>query len=126
MLERTIASIGTMPETFIADAGYWSEPNAQACSDRRVDAYISTGRQKHDEQRAPSRGAIPKDLDAKGTMARKLRSKNGREVYTRRKAIVEPVVCQTKENRGLRRFLLRGLEMVNGEWSLMSTGHNLL
>jgi len=126
MLERTIASTGTLPVKFIADAGYWSEANAKACSDRGVDAYISTGRQKHGQQRAPSRGPVPKDLDAKGTMARKLRSKNGREVYARRKAIVEPVFGQTKENRGLRRFLLRGLEKVNGEWSLMSTGHNLL
>jgi transposase/transposase InsO family protein len=126
MLERTIASTGTLPEKFIADAGYWSEANAKACSDRGIDAYISTGRLKHGEQRAPSRGPIPKDLDAKGRMARKLRSKNGREVYARRKAIVEPVFGQTKENRGLRRFLLRGLEKVNGEWSLMSTGHNLL
>ena len=126
MLERIETSTGTLPETFIADAGYWSEANAKACSDRGIDAYISTGRQKHGQQRAPSRGPIPKDLDAKGTMARKLRSKNGREVYARRKAIVEPVFGQTKENRGLRRFLLRGLEKVNGEWSLMSTGHNLL
>jgi transposase len=126
MLERIEASTGTMPETFIADAGYWSEANAKACSDRGIDAYISTGRQKHGQLPPPSRGPIPKDLDAKGTMARKLRSKNGREVYARRKAIVEPVFGQTKENRGLRRFLLRGLEKVNGEWSLMSTGHNLL
>ncbi len=40
--------------------------------------------------------------------------------------LVEPVFGQTKENRGLRRSLLRGLEKVNREWSLMSTGHNLL
>jgi hypothetical protein len=39
---------------------------------------------------------------------------------------VEPVFGQTKEARGLRRFLLRGLEKVNGEWSLMCIGHNLL
>jgi hypothetical protein len=121
MLERIETSTGTLPETFIADAGYWSEANAKACSDRGIDAYISTGRQKHGQLPPPSRGPIPKDLDAKGRMARKLRSKNGREVYAKRKAIVEPVFGQTKENRGLRRFLLRGLEKVNGEWSLMST-----
>ena len=133
MLERIETSTGTLPEKFIADAGYWSEANAKACSDRGIDAYISTGRQKHGPLPPPSRGPIPKDLDAiaegceaVGRMARKLRSKNGREVYARRKAIVEPVFGQTKENRGLRRFLLRGLEKVNGEWSLMSTGHNLL
>ena len=47
MLERIETSTGTLPEKFIADAGYWSEPNAKACSDRGIDAYISTGRQKH-------------------------------------------------------------------------------
>jgi hypothetical protein len=88
MLERVEASTGTLPEKFIADAGYWSEANAQTCSDRGIDAYISTGRQKHGPLPPPSRGPIPKDLDAKGRMARKLRSKNGREVYARRKTIV--------------------------------------
>jgi hypothetical protein len=97
MLERIETSTGTMPATFIADAGYWSEANAKACRDRGIDAYISTGRLKHGEQRPPSRGPIPKDLDAKGIMARKLRSKSCREVYARRKAIVEPVFGQTKE-----------------------------
>ena len=33
---------------------------------------------------------------------------------------------QIKEARVLRRFLLRGLEKVNGEWALIATTHNLL
>lgn len=41
-------------------------------------------------------------------------------------ATVEPVFGQIKQGRGLRQFLLRGLEKVNGEWSLICTGHNLL
>jgi len=40
-------------------------------------------------------------------MARKLRKKEGREIYAMRKTIVEPVFGQTKEARGLRRFLAR-------------------
>ena len=39
---------------------------------------------------------------------------------------VEPVFGQIKQCRGFRQFLLRGLEKVNGEWSLICTGHNLL
>jgi len=58
-------------------------------------------------------------------MARKLRKKEGREIYARRKTIVEPVFCQTKEARGLRRFLLRGLTKVNGEWLLWGITHNI-
>ncbi len=37
-----------------------------------------------------------------------------------------PVFGQIKQGRGFRQFLLRGLEKVNGEWSLICTGHNLL
>ena len=58
-------------------------------------------------------------------MARKLRRKKGKEIYARRKTIVEPVFGQAKEGRGLRRFLLRGLEKVNGEWLLWGGTHNL-
>jgi hypothetical protein len=35
------------------------------------------------------------------------------------------VFGQTKEARGLRRFLLRGLTKVNGEWMLWGMTHNL-
>ena len=59
-------------------------------------------------------------------MVRKLRCKKGKKIYARRKTIVEPVFGQSKEARGLRKFLLRSLEKVNSEWSLMCTGHNLL
>ena len=58
-------------------------------------------------------------------MARKVRSKTGKETYARRTTIVEPVFGQTR-GRGLKRFLLRGLEKVNGGWSLGSSSHNLL
>ena len=39
---------------------------------------------------------------------------------------VEPVFGQIKQGRGFRQFLLRGLEKVQGEWSLICTRHNLL
>ena len=39
---------------------------------------------------------------------------------------MEPVFGQIKQARGFRQFLLRGVEKVRGEWSLICTGHNLL
>jgi hypothetical protein len=66
------------------------------------------------------------DLDARGRIDRKLRSKTSQAIYALRKSIVEPVFGQIKSSRGLDRFRLRGLEKVNGEWSLMATTHNLL
>ncbi len=54
------------------------------------------------------------------------KTKMGGALYTERKSIVEPVNGQINEGRGLRRFLLRGLEKVDGEWYLISATHNLL
>jgi hypothetical protein len=108
------------------DAGYWSEENAKACSDQGNDAYIATGRLPHGQPPPPLRGPVPRGADVKTRMVRKLRSKKGSRIYGQRKAIVEPVNGQIKEVRGLRRFLLRGLEKVDGEWHLIAATHNLL
>lgn len=59
-------------------------------------------------------------------MARKLRTKKGRETYSKRKQVVEPVFGRIKEVRGFRRFLSRGLENVSAEWDLICLTHNLL
>ena len=52
-------------------------------------------------------------------MAAKVRTPAGKALYARRKVIVEPVFGQIKEVRGFRRFLLRGLEKIRGEWRLV-------
>ena len=126
MLQRIAATAGALPEVMTLDAGYWSEDNANACADQGIDAYIATGRLPHGQPPPPQRGPLPRDADAKTRMARKLRSKKGSRIYAQRKAIVEPVNGQIKECRGIRRFLLRGLEKVDGEWHLIAATHNML
>ena len=126
MLERIGATDGALPDVMTADAGYWSEANADLCADRGINAYIATGRLPHGQPLPPKRGPMPKDADAKSRMARKLRSKAGSVIYAHRKAIVEPVNGQIKKARGLRGFLLRGLEKVEAEWHLITATHNLL
>ena len=125
MVERIVANTSQLPEKLIADAGYCSTGNIEASEQRELDAYISTSRQEHGKRPRPSRGPAPRDLDARGRMDRKLRSKAGQAIYALRKTIVEPVFGQIKGARGLDRFLLRGLEKVNGEWALMATTHNI-
>jgi hypothetical protein len=87
------------------------------------DPYMATGRQRHhaseDEVSGPP-------ATAKERMAAKVRSPEGRALYARRKVIVEPVFGQSKEARGFRRFLLRGLANIRGEWCLVCVTHNLL
>ena len=125
MLERIVANTGQLPEKMIADAGYCSTANIEASEQRGLDSYLSTSRQEHGKRPRPSRGPAPRDLDARGRMDRKLRSKAGQAIYALRKTIAEPVFGQIKGARGLDRFLLRGLEKVNGEWSLMAITHNI-
>lgn len=72
------------------------------------------------------RGHIAQDATKKERMARKLQTKKGRETYSKRNQIVEPVFGQIKVVRGFRRFLLRGLENVKGKWDLICLTHNVL
>ena len=125
MLERIVANTGQLPANMIADAGYCSTSNIEASEQRGLDAYLSTSRQEHGKRPRSSRGPAPRDLDARGRMDRKVRSKAGQVIYALRKTIAEPVFGQIKGARGLDRFLLRGLEKVDAEWSLMAITHNI-
>jgi transposase len=126
MLVKTVDNCGATPEKLVADAGYFSENNVCEPHKWGIDPYIATGRQHHDDTPPVVRGRAPSDLTMKEAMARKLATKAGKAVYSRRKVIVEPVFGQIKEARGLRRFLLRGLQKVRGEWSLITLTHNIL
>jgi hypothetical protein len=105
------------------DNGSDSEAAAQALEDLGFDPYIATGRQKH---HTPEAVASDAPATAKERMAAKVRTPEGKALYARRKVIVEPVCGQIKEARGFRRFLLRGLEKLRGEWRLVCLTHNLL
>jgi transposase len=118
---------GDTPPQLLADAGYCSDANLTAIADTAIDAYISTRKQKHGERPGPCpRGPLPKTATIVDRMSRKLHTKTGAAVYAARKAIVEPVIGQIKQARGFRQFLLRGLEKVQGEWSLVCTTHIIL
>ena len=112
---------------FDADTGYFSEENVSYLEGERIDAHIATERLKHHEKiPLVPKGRPPEDLTAKQRVARKLRTKKGRETYAKRKGMIEPIFGQIKHARGFRQFLLRGMEKVRGEWSLVCMTHNLL
>jgi hypothetical protein len=126
MVEAIKENTGGKPKKLSADTGYFSESNVEYLEVEEIDSYVATGRHKHGDPPEPSpRGRIPKDLTKKERMARKLRTKKGRETYSKRKEIVEPVFGQIKEVRGFRRFSLRGLGNVMSEWDLICLTHNL-
>jgi transposase len=111
----------------LGDAGYSSEQNATDLKQKGIEPYLATERLKHHEKVASApRGRIPKHLTAKQRMARKLRTKKGREMYAKRKGMIEPIFGQLRQVLGFRQFSMRGLASMRGEWRLMATVHNLL
>ena len=132
MVEVIEQQAGQRPEVVLADSGYCSEKNLEYLEsaeqpEKKVEAYIATGKQKHGEHRLPCpRGPLPKDATRVDRMRRKLKTKAGAAVYAARKAIIEPVFGQIKQARGFRQFLLRGIDKVRGEWALLCLTHNIL
>lgn len=124
LVEQITTNLLALPAEVSADAGYCSDDNLAALEDRKIDAHIATGRQKHG---APAPGARPAPPHSRvAAMAAKLRAAGYQGPYRLRKQVVEPVFGQIKQARGFRQFLRRGLAAVQSEWSLICTVHNLL
>ena len=117
------------PKRVVLDAGYFGEPNINGLESRAIDPYIATGRQSHFHSWKVYWEELPDppgaDASAKLKMAYKLRTEIGQAIYRLRKCTVEPVIGIIKETIGFRQFSLRGLDHVDGEWSLVCLAFNL-
>jgi transposase len=133
-VEPMLAELGALPEglgeveTLLADSGYFSGANVQACAAAGIDPLIAMGRQPHHpplaERLAPDPPSPdePTPLEA---MAHRLRTREGKKLYALRKHTPEPVFGIIKSVLGFRQFLLRGLDKVRGEWNLVTMAYNL-
>ena len=130
MLEQVEQNMGAKPVAATADAGYFSEDQVNDERIKGIELYIATGKQKHGQPEpadAIQSDEFPTESDsAMEKMKQKLKTEAGQALYKMRKAIVEPVFGQIKAARGIRAFLLRGIEKVSAEWKLICTTHNLL
>jgi hypothetical protein len=117
------------PGALLTDAGYMSDENVTECEVRGIDAYCAVGREKHNvalKRRLGKTCRAPKGLSpTRRHMWRKLHHEFGRELYKVRKSTVEPAIGIIKEVMGFRRFMLRGLEMVAGEWDLVCLAYDI-
>jgi transposase len=128
-IERPKTAEGTpVPIPNTADTGYFSEKAVEGLENIGIDPHLAIGRQKHHDAPVPPEAAATPAADAsvKEKMQQKLRSANGKALYAARKHIIEPVFGMIKSARGIRKFLLRGLEKVSAEWKLICLTHNLL
>jgi IS5 family transposase len=126
--------IGTHPATLgkveqlLADTGYCSKSNIAACEAAQIEPFIAVAREDHHPGWRERLGE-PEPLAADATplkkMAHKLKTQKGRKVYALRKQTVEPVFGIIKSVMGFRQFLLRGIEKVTGEWTLVCLAWNL-
>jgi transposase len=126
LVEQGRANCGVLPEKMLADAGYFSEANADFLAEKGVEAFVPPRRQKHGPVPLPVGEPPPRSAKARERMAYKLKTERGKEEYAKRKGIVEPVFGQIKAARGFRQLLRRGLEAAQSEWAFICTTHNLL
>jgi transposase len=133
LLEPAIARLKRLPNELgnvtevIADAGYFSRSNLEACERQNLTPYISAGRERHagglGRFREPP--PLPKDASANERLYHRMRTTEGRKIYGQRKATIEPTFGTIKSVHGFRQFSLRGLEKVSGEWQIMGSAYNL-
>jgi len=132
--EPMLAKIAALPEvlgkaaTLLGDNGYFSEANVKACEAAGIEPLLAIGRDWHHPSlrerfaRAPAAPENPTTVEA---MAYRLQTPEGKKLYALRKHTPEPVFGIIKSVLGLRQFLLRGLDKVKGEWSLVTMAWNL-
>ena len=125
LVEQVEQTCGTRPEQVSADSGFFSVPNLKALERRGIAGYVPDAHFTGAEQgrRGPLK-TVP-EAPAHRRMRARLRSPAGRVRYRRRQALVEPVIGILKEQRGMRRFRLRGLSKVGVEVALACTAFNL-
>ena len=115
-------------ETLLADNGYFSAANVTACAAAGIDPLIAMGRQPHYPslaERFEDTPPPPENPTPVEAMASRLKTPDGRKLYALRKQVPEPVFGIIKSVLGFRQFLLRGLDRVQGEWSLVTMAWNM-
>ena len=133
-IEPMLHTLAAQPQTqgaverVIADTGFYSEKNIQACAAAKVEALIAVARDEHHpgwRERHSEPAPLPENATTAQAMSHRLKTKAGRAMYALRKQTVEPVFGIIKSVLGFRQFSLRGLDKVRGEWSLVCLAWNL-
>jgi hypothetical protein len=116
------------PATFLADTGYFSVDNVDACRQAGIEPLIAVGREGHHphwQARFSEPEQLAEDASAVDTMKHALKTRAGKKRYALRKQTVEPVFGIIKSVMKFRQFMLRGLVNVGNEWTLVCLAWNL-
>ena len=133
-IEPALEAIGHLPkalgeaENLLADTGYFSNANVEKCTKASLVPFIPEKREKHNlplTERFREDPEPPRNTTAVQAMRHRLETREGKAVYATRKSTVETVFGVIKHVLEFRQFLLRGLDSVQSEWSLVCIGWNL-
>src|SRR5271165_6107389 len=128
MVDEVEQRCGAPPEKVTGDAGFFSGAALREMKRRGIDLYVPDNNLRHEMQTGKPAHGIGKqairDVEHQ-RLRQKLRSPEGRRIYQRRQAVVEPVFGILKEQRGMRKFQRRGLAAVTTEWMLAVIAYNL-
>lgn len=116
------------PSQLLAETGYFSAANVDACEQAGITPLIAMKRTQHHEpvlERFTEPPPLSGDADAVASMAHRLKTRSGRADYSLRKQTVEPVFGTIKHAMELRQFLVRGVKHVGHEWSLVALAWNI-
>jgi transposase len=129
-----VETLGALPKALgevselLTDAGYFSEANVATCVEAGIDPLMAAGRESHHlpwQERFSEPPPLCEPADAVERMRHRLKTRAGRASYGKRKQTVEPVFGIIKAGMRFRQFLLRGIEAVRGEWSLVTMAWNI-
>ena len=113
-------SQGVQPERVLADTGHCSESDLAELEARGVEGHAALGRTDR-----KSVAESPETYPAKVRMAARLATEASRKACARRKWLSEAPNGWIKEAMGFRRFSVRGLGKVRGEWDLVCLALNV-
>lgn len=126
-LQQLPATLGKA-KTLLADRGFYSADNVEACERAQLIPLIALARQTHHahwSERHREAPSLPDGADALARMRHRLITPEGRACYALRKCTPEPVFGIIKSVMRFRQFSLRGLRQVQGEWKLVAMSWNL-
>jgi hypothetical protein len=130
----TLSRLCALPEALgtatdlLADSGYFSQANVQACISSNLQPSLAAARDQHHLcvfDRFATDTRAPDTDDPVALMKHQLTTQAGRALYALRKQTVEPVFGIIKQVMGLRQFSLRGVDKVTGEWTLATLAWNV-
>jgi transposase len=133
-VEPTLQQIEVLPaelgevHTLVADNGYASQANVQACVEAKVEPLLALKRESHHLpvlERFATDAPAPEAADPMQQMAHRLGTQAGRALYKLRKQTVEPVFGIIKHVMGWRQMSMRGLDKAQGEWNLVTMAWNI-